>query len=283
VRGELVPVVADHLVASGVSGVFLNGTTGEGMSLTADERCKLVEAWVESAKGRLEIIVHVGAQSVREAAALAEHAASAGVDGIAAVTPVFHKPETVGDLVDWLALVAGAASETPFWYYHLPGITGVRLRASDVVIESMRRIPSFCGVKYTEADLSDYQRCVLVADGRVEIAFGVDELLLSGLALGAKTAVGSTYNYAAPIYLAIIEAFDRGDLDSARRLMHRVGQMVDTLIDHGVLAAGKAMMLRHGIDIGPPRPPVRALSAEQRQTLIEGVDALGVFDLSAAS
>src|SRR5690606_14641888 len=118
---------AKRLVRDGVSGSFVCGTTGESLSLTLDERKAVAEAWRRSAGDRLKVIVHVGHTCQRDAAELARHAAQIGADAVAAMGPSFFRPPGVRELVDWCAGVAAAAGDLPFYYYHIPSMTGVSL------------------------------------------------------------------------------------------------------------------------------------------------------------
>ena len=273
---ERIPTITRHLIDSGVRGVFINGTTGEGMALTIDERKRAAEAWAASPDTRLPVVVHIGAQSLRESVELARHAATLDVLGIAAMAPAFYRPASPEDLLAFLGPIAAAAPSVPFYYYHLPGMTGVSLPAHDILTACAEGIPNFAGMKFTDPDLFAYQRCQLLAGDRLELAFGVDELLLSGLALGASAAVGSTYNYAAPIYLEMMDAFAQGDLDTARVKSQQATRLVSLLLEYGVLTAGKALMELHGIDCGPVRPPMRNLTPSDRQALLQRARALEI-------
>src|SRR5438067_649712 len=78
------------------------------------------------------------------------------------------------------------------------------------------RIPNLAGLKFTNSDLATFQRLLRLRDGRFDVVWGFDEYLLAALALGAEGAVGSTYNFAAPLYHRIIAALAKGDLAAAR-------------------------------------------------------------------
>ena len=102
--------------------------------------------------------------------------------------------------------VASAASKLPFYYYHIPTMTGVNVSMHDFLQVAPERIDNLRGIKFTHGDLMDYQRCKKFADGQYDVAWGVDEMLLGALAIGAAAAVGSTYNYAAPLYHRMISS-----------------------------------------------------------------------------
>lgn len=265
------------LVRNGVRGAFICGTTGEGSSLTSDERRQVTEAWLMARPAKLAVIVHVGHQSARESQALARHAQQCGADAIATIAPSFFKPASVVELVDWCASVAAAAPKLPFYYYHMPSMTGVTITATAFLERAHGRIPNLAGVKFTYEDLMDFSQAGRVAGGRYEVVFGRDEILLAGVSLGAKGAVGSTYNFAAPIYNRIIRAHAAGRLAAAQRDQARVMAFIAVLHRHGGLAAGKAIMKLIGLDCGPMRLPLRTLTAAQEKILRAELKAVGFF------
>jgi N-acetylneuraminate lyase len=264
------------LIETGVSAVFLCGTTGESHSLTLAERRLVAERWLEVEAGRLPIIVHVGHNCRADAVELAAHARQHSAAAIAAMAPSYYRPESVNDLIDFLKPIAAAAPDLPFYFYDIPDATGVRLPMSDLLVHGRDRIPTLAGIKYTSPDLMMFQACVQLEDGEFDLLFGNDELLLAGLALGTRGAVGSTYNYAAPVYRRVIEAFSAGDLNTARSEQHRAVQLVQVLCEFGVLRTGKAIMAMLGVDCGPPRAPLRPLSEQEREVVFQKLRDLDV-------
>jgi N-acetylneuraminate lyase len=262
---------AEHFVRDGVAGVFVCGTSGEGASMTVDERKSVAARWKEVAGDDLPVIVHVGHNCQRDAVSLARHAAQVGAYGVAACAPSFFKPPTALELAIFLAPIAGGAPDLPFYYYHIPSFTGGTLRASDVLEHASKLIPNCAGVKFTHDDLADYKRCLEFANGRYSALFGRDELLLDALELGAKGAIGSTYNFAAPLYHALIRSFEIGDAQTARRLQDLATRSVEIIFAaNGGLPAAKALMTFLGIDCGPVRSPLRSFpKADMDQMLIE--------------
>jgi len=273
----MIEPLADRLVRDGVSGAFVCGTTGESLSLTVDERMAVAETWRRVAGGRLKVIVHVGHPCQRDAAALARHAAGIGADAVAAMGPSFFRPAGVSDLVDWCAGVAAAAPELPFYYYHIPSMTGLAFSMADFLEAAKERIPNLVGIKFTGENLMDFAACLGADGGRYNMLFGRDEMLLSALATGAHGAVGSTYNFAAPIYHEVIRAFQAGDMAAARAAQDKSVQLVRTFQPYGGLAAQKAIMKWMGIDCGPVRPPLADLSEEAQRELRRKIEALGIL------
>lgn len=275
---ETIPLQARLLAHNGVTGAFVCGTTGEGPSLTADERRQVVEAWLAARPESLKIIVHVGHLSAHEARAFAQHAQDRGADAIATVAPSFFKPAAMRELVSWCAQVAAGAPKLPFYYYQIPSMTGVSLSAADFLAAAAPQIPNLAGIKFTFENLMDFSRATLHDGGKYNVLFGRDEILLPGLSLGARGAVGSTYNFAAPLYLRIIDAFNRGDLAAAQRDQSRAIEFIGVLDRHGGLAAGKSAMKLIGVDCGPVRLPLRALAHSEEASLRDAFEKIGFFD-----
>jgi len=255
------------LVKHGVRGTYVSGTTGEGISCSVAERKAVMEEWVRQAQGRLFLIVHVGALSIRDAQELATHAQKIGADATSVVPPNFFKPGSVDSLVEYIAAVASRSPELPFYYYHTT-MSGVTLPMPKFLEAADGRIPNLAGIKFNSPDLYEYQNCLRVCGGKYDIVWGVDEFLAGAIVLGARAAIGSTYNYAAPLYLQIWKDVETGDLDSAREGMAKVCRIVDLLVRYGGVAAGKAMMAIHGIDVGDIRLPLRALTAAEKKDIV---------------
>ncbi len=275
---EKIAAQAALLKRAGLAGAFVCGTTGEGPSLSVAERMAVAEAWCNAADEGFAIIVHVGHNSLPECRRLAAHARDIGAQAIAVCAPSFFRPRHVEELVEFCAGVASAAPEVAFYFYHIPEMTGVALPVRDFLQRAAQRIPTLAGVKFTHDDMKDYARCVRLLGGRFNMLFGRDEFLLAGLALGARGAVGSTFNYAAPLYQRIVAAFSAGDWDTARREQARAAELVEVLERYGGVPAGKAAIAMCGLDCGPPRPPLAALSAQQVAALRGELEAIGFFD-----
>ena len=198
-----VPLIARHLARQKVTGAFVGGTTGEWASLTQPERRSLAEAWRQATDSKLKLIVHVGHNCLADSRALAAHAENLGADAIAAIMTSFFRPATLERTVEYCRRIAQAAPRIPFYYYHMPDMTGVNFKMTDFLPAARKAIPTFRGIKFTHSDLMDYGLTLAAADGH-DVLFGRDEILLAGLAAGAQGAVGSTYNYCARLHYRLI-------------------------------------------------------------------------------
>jgi len=231
----------------------------------------------DRAEDRAEAEQHEALGTLQEAD-LAAHAQTLGAPAIAALAPSYFKPRTPADLVQWCAEIAAAAGDTPFYFYDIPSLTGVEFCMKAFLAQAADRIPTFNGIKFTNTDLMSYQQCLVEDDGAFDIPWGVDEALLGALAIGAQGAVGSSYNFAAPVYQRLMASFTRGDLRSAQAEQARSVQLIHLLSGLGYLGAAKAVMKMLGVDVGPARLPQVNPSPDQVTKLRSDLEKLGFFD-----
>lgn len=262
---------------NGVNGAFICGTTGEGASLSRKEKEIVMKRW-GSVKGSLGTVFMVGGTSIREMQELAALAVANEMDGIAILCPYFLKPGTVEELVEFCALVAQSAPSLPFYYYHIPALTGGYFSMIKFLELADTSIPNFAGLKYTHSNIMEYHACRRFKDGKYSILWGTDEALLSSLVIGGEGAVGSTYNYAAPLYNALIAAYKAGDLEKAEALQFKSVEMVQLLQKYGGIGAGKAFMKIIGVDCGWFRPPVHSPTESVVKALKAELHEIGFFN-----
>src|SRR5688500_17737818 len=122
---SLIPSIVEKMIEDGLTGVFICGTNGEGPNLTIEERMAVAEAYVKAANKKILVLVHVGHSSIAECRKLAAHAAKIGADAISSVAAFYFKPGSVQNLVECMSEIASAAPQLPFYYYHIPTLTGV--------------------------------------------------------------------------------------------------------------------------------------------------------------
>ena len=275
----IIPQLVDKLVADGVAGVYICGTNGEGPNMTVEERMAIAEAYVKAANKRIFVLVHVGHTSIQECKKLATHAWQIGADAFSSVAAFYFKPTSVQNLVDCMAEIASAAPELPFYYYHMPTLTGVGMDMVEFLALGEQKIPNLAGIKYTASTLHEFQACLNYKDGKYEVLSGYDEMLLSALAVGAVGAIGSTYTFAAPVYLEIIKLFRNNDLTAAGALQLKVVDFIRCIIKHPSIAAQRAIMKMMGYDLGNARLPLVPLSSDKFIELKADLTKAGFFEL----
>ena len=257
----------DALIEDGADGAFICGTTGEGSSLTREERMAVAAEWCIRAPEGFKVIVHVGHATPGEAALLAGHAQEVGADSVSSVAPYFLKPRTAQEVVDSIVPIAAAAPELPFYYYHVPMVTGIAVPAAAVVREARARIPNFRGVKFTDGDLNDLGEVIELCGTELEVFYGRDDFLLPALSLGVRQAVGMTYNYTTPVVRRMVAAFDRGDMASARAAQAPIRRLIASSLPHGLINGLKGLAPMVGVDCGPARPPLSNLAASDLEEI----------------
>jgi len=272
VNYPVIDQIAEHLIEQNVKGIYVCGTTGEGIHCSVEERKKIAERWVKASQGKLSITLHTGALSIADSLELSRHADTLDIFATSVIGPCFFKPGNVEDLVEYCRINAEAAPSKGFYYYH-SGMSGLSIDMEQFLLLAGERIPNLTGMKFNSSDMYEYQRCLRVNNGQFDIPFGVDEFLPAGLACGAIGAVGSTYNYAAPLYNRLIESFNRGDMKDVAACMDKVIAIIRVLVQYGGVAAGKVAMQLHGIDAGDPRRPLRPMTDAQKKAALEAFTA----------
>lgn len=279
VNPAIIEKQAAHLLGNKVGTVFINGSTAESSSLSLNERLSMAERWLHIARSSpLRVIVHVGGNSIEDAKVLAAHAQQHGAAAISALTPCYFKPRSLEVLIAGMAQIAAAAPQTPFYYYDIPALTGVNMSMSDFLAQAPASIPTLVGLKFTNPDLTAYQNCLRVDGGKWDLPWGLDEHMLAALAMGAKGAVGSGFNFAAPIYHRLTAAFERGDMAAAREEQYRGVRLIQLFAGLGYMGAAKAAMGMLGVDVGPARLPNASLTPAQITKLRSDLESMGFFD-----
>ena len=271
-------------IRSGFGGIFLNGTTGECMSLSMEERKKIVEAWMECRnkdhRPDFKIFVHVGSSNLIEAGEMAEHAQAHAADGIAMVPTFYFRPKTLNDLIDQCKYVASAAPGVPFYYYNIPSMTGVNFPLIAFMEAAIREIPTFSGLKNSHHDLVDYQRCIHFAKEDYAMYWGTDEVFMMVYTAGNRRYVGSTYNFMGDIYLRMLDAYYAGNFEKLTTLQAEATNIYSILNDYNSLIAGKEIMRHIGIDCGPVRKPLKNLKSSESIALLDRLKQTTLFEFT---
>ena len=279
VNYDAVAKQAEHFVGNGAAGVFVSGTTGESLSLSTAERIRLFEVWGKEAdRHGLVNVAHVGCNSLPDAQELVRAAEATGAAAISAMAPTFFKPTDEAALCAWFVEMTRPAPALPFYFYDIPPMTGVTVDTAAFMPLAKERLQGFVGIKFTNQDLDLLARCMNHESVKADILFGTDERLIEGLALGCTGGVGSTYNFAAPLYRRIIDAHNRGDMEAAQADQARSVKMIERMFQSGFSGACKAVMGFAGVDCGPVRPPINRLQPEAEASLRADLDAMGFFD-----
>jgi len=280
---SMIPSYYNFLKKNGITGAFINGSTGEGVSITLEEKKAVAQAWADCSNHDTDfkVMVFLGGTCIADCIELAKHAYEIGLYAVSLTAPFYFKPGNVDTLAEICIKVGESVPSMPLYYYHIPVLTGVNIPMFDLVRALDGKLPNFAGVKYTHEDFMDYQSCMSYKNGKYDMLWGRDENMLSALVLGAKGAVGSTFNYAAPLYYELIEAFNTNDLVKAGKLQQKSIDMIRLLGKYGGISVGKAYMKMVGFNLGEFRLPVKNMSADQFELFKKDVASLNFQDFKS--
>lgn len=276
---DVVERQAAHLLARQIDRVFIGGTTGESASLTVAERLALGDRWAAVARATgIKVVVHVGAQCLADAAALAAQAQRNQASAVSMIAPSYFKPRTLDDLVASCAQVAAAAPGLPFYYYDIPAMTGIAgFPVDDFLRAAAPRIPNLAGVKYSNPDLGAYLLGKRLDGGKYDLPWGIDEYFLAALTMGAQGGVGSTYNFVPGPLQRMMAAFPQGDLATCQLEQDRLMQVIRIVARRGYMGCAKALMTHLGVAVGPARLPNGNPDAAGVKAMLGELDAIGFF------
>jgi N-acetylneuraminate lyase len=272
-------VYASMLQENGLRGVFINGSSGEGYMLTEEERMILAEEWVRVSPKGFKVIVHVGSTCVKSSRKLSEHAQQIGAFGVGAMASPFPKVSRIEELVKYCEEIASGAPELPFYFYHIPALSGVYLPMLPFLKAVDGRIPNFAGIKYTYESLYEYNQCMQYANGKFDMLHGQDETILSALVMGgAQGGIGGTTNYNGRVLVEIGEAWESGDLVRARELQNFAQAVINVIVNYrGNIVGGKRIMKLIGLDLGENRTPFQNMTDLEERAMKAELEAIGFF------
>ena len=260
--------VAEHLIAAGVHGIVLAGTTGEYYAQSPEERVELMGLAKAVIKDRLPLIVGTGAIRTEDSIQFAEQAKAAGADAIMIATPPYAAPTGRENALHALAI--DRAANLPVLLYNYPGRTGAEMDAE--YLDRVGRSPNFCAIKESSGDIN---RLHLLARDypHIQLACGMDDQALEFFAWGARSWVCAGSNFAPEAHIALWRACAvNGDFDAGRRIMSAMLPLMRVLEQGGkfVQCIKHGLALR-GLPCGPPRRPLQPLNKDEKRALAETV------------
>lgn len=276
---EPIASYANMLQKNGLVGVFINGSSGEGYMLTETERMMIAEQWMKVSPKEFKVIVHVGSTCVKQSNKLAAHAQEIGAYGIGAMASPFPKANRVEELVKYCEEIACGAPGLPFYFYHIPALSGVFLPMLPFLKEVDGRIPNFAGIKYTFDSIYEYNQCRLYKDNKFDMLHGQDETILPALAMGgAQGGIGGTTNYNGRELNGIIEAWNNGDIETAREKQNFAQEVINVIVNYrGNIVGGKRIMKLIGLDLGINRTPFQNMIDQEELSMKKELDEINFF------
>lgn len=261
--------LAGWLADRGNDGLVVAGSTGEGQTLTPQERAELFAAVKEAVSGRAAVIANAGSNDTRESVVAAAEAEKAGADALLAVVPYYNKPTQSGMLAHFGAIAQ--STPLPIVIYNIPSRTGSNM-LPETLLELARRHRNVIGVKESSGDLM--QIGTILADRAPGFAVysGDDHLFLPALAMGADGIVGVASHLCSMQYREMLDAFKSGNAAEAARIHRELLPLIRALFATTNPIAVKWAMRRMGFDAGECRLPLDALPESIAQRLAPLVD-----------
>ena len=256
---EGVQALTRYFVEKGVKGVYVNGSSGECIYQSVEDRKIVLENVMKAAEGKLTVIAHVACNNTKDSMELARHAESLGVDAIAAIPPIyFHLPEYA--IAQYWNDISLAAPNTDFVIYNIPQLAGVALTMG--LFAEMRKNPRVIGIKNSSMPVQDIQMFKQAAGEDYIVFNGPDEQFISGRVIGAEGAIGGTYGVMPELFLKMDEYVKAGDMEKAREIQYAVDAIIYKMCSghgnmYGVIKA--ILKINEGLELGGVREPLPAL------------------------
>ena len=260
VSPERVRRLTEYFLEKNVKGVYVNGSSGECIYQSVEERKIILENVMKAAEGKLTVIAHVACNNTADSMELARHAQSLGVDAIAAIPPIYFKLTEYAIAQYWND-ISSAAPDTDFVIYNIPQLAGVAL--TPALFAEMRKNPRVIGVKNSSMPVYDIQIMKQRGGEDYVIFNGPDEQFISGRVIGAEGGIGGTYGAMPELFLKMDEYIREGKIEEARRIQNVVNEIIELLCSaHGnMYAVIKAVIqINSGMEIGSVRKPLAALA-----------------------
>ena len=267
-KGEISPervrALTEYFVDKKVRGVYVNGSSGECIYQSVEDR-KVVLENVMKVRENLTVINHIACNNTKDGMELAAHAESLKVDAIAAIPPIYFKlPEYA--IAQYWNDYSSVAPNTDFIIYNIPQLAGVAL--SRGLYAKMRENKNVIGVKNSSMPTYDIQGFVRDGGDDYIVFNGPDEQFVSGRVIGAGAGIGGTYGAMPELFLAMNESIESGDIKRARDIQYDVNDIIEKLTSgHGNMYAmiKEVLRINEGLDIGSVRKPLVALTDADKE------------------
>jgi 4-hydroxy-tetrahydrodipicolinate synthase len=263
--------LANHLVVAGCDGLVLSGTTGESPTTTDAEKLTLLRAVLEAVGDRARIIAGAGTYDTAHSIQLAKACAAEGAHGLLVVTPYYSRPPQAGLIAHFTAVAD--ATPLPVLLYDIPPRSVVPIEPA--TLRALAAHPNIVGVKDAKGDL--HAGAQLMAETGLVYYSGDDVLNLPWLAMGASGFISVISHVAAGQLRDLLTAFASGDVTTARKINVGISPLCNAMSRLGGVTMSKAGLRLQDIEVGDPRLPQVAATAEQIEALAADMRAASVL------
>ncbi|WP_428769232.1 dihydrodipicolinate synthase family protein [Treponema sp. HNW] len=254
--------LTEFLIQKNVNCLYPCGTTGEMMLLSPEERETLAEIVVKTANKRVSVFIHAGAMTTKETVRLAQHAEKIGADGIGVVTPSFFSMTEKG-ILNFYKTVSSAVSKTfPVYVYVIP-----QCAVNDISPRLMQEIanncPNIIGVKYSGFDMVKVKDYLRINDETFSVVLGLDRLFVPALTMGCDGVVSGCSCAIPEPFVKIYKLWQENNMKEAMEENKKAAEICEKLGNGSDMSIFKHVLLQRGLPVGPVRPPLLELSAEE--------------------
>ena len=262
VSGERVQALTQHFIDKGVKGVYVNGSSGECIYQSVEERKLIIENVMAVAKGKLTVINHVACNNTKDSVELAKHSESVGVDAIASIPPIYFRLPEYSISAYWNA-ISDAAPNTDFVIYNIPQLAGTALTMS-LFAEMMKnsRVIAVKNSSMPTQDIQMFKSAGLAAKDDFVVFNGPDEQFVAGRAIGADGGIGGTYGVMPELFLKLNELVEAGEKGQACELQYAINEIIYKMCSSraNMYAVAKEILRTNdNVNIGGVREPLENL------------------------
>ncbi|KAK9876155.1 hypothetical protein WA026_011271 [Henosepilachna vigintioctopunctata] len=276
---DIINDYAKFLSKSGLNGILVNGTTGEGPSLSKSERLEVAEEWrAATLNTKQHLMVQIGGAPLCDVVELAKHAERIGVDSLLCLPELYFKPQTTSQLIDYLKIISDAAPNTPLLYYHIPQFTEVKIHMGDFMNDICDKVPTFCGIKFTSTCLDEGLLAIQANNRKYAVFLGADHILAGGFTLGFDSAIATSLNLVPQLSFNILNATTNSLIKRARDEQMKLNEAIEIITKRGswVPTMKAAMNLLTPLNMGKVRQPLSQLTLEHIKEMEEKLKLLNL-------
>ncbi|MCK9471377.1 MAG: 4-hydroxy-tetrahydrodipicolinate synthase [Bacilli bacterium] len=272
VNYEMLKDLIEMQIAANVDSIIILGTTGENVTLSLDEKHKVIDFSIDCINGRVPVIIGTGGPNTLEVIEISNYAKTKGANGLLIVTPYYNKPTQAGLYQHYLEITKNV--DLPIILYNVPSRTGVNLN-SETVIE-LAKIENIVGIKEASGDLLQIIKIINDTDKNFYVYSGNDDQTLDILKLGGMGVISVTANLVPRMFKTIIDLYFSNELEKAEKEFSLLRNLNQILFIEPNPVPIKAALNLIGIDVGGVRLPLVELSNKNKNVLKLCLDELGL-------
>lgn len=265
----------DYQIENSTDAIVICGTTGEASTLTHEEHIETIRFAADHVKKRVPVIAGTGSNCTETAVYLSQEAQKAGVDACLVVTPYYNKATQKG-LIKHYTTVAKSV-DLPIIMYNVPGRTGCNIQP-ETAATLAKDVDNIVAIKAATGNMAQESKTMALAEGRLDMYSGEDELIVPLMSIGAKGVISVLSNVAPQQTHDICAKFAEGKIEEARQLQFNALELVDALFCEVNPVPVKHALNLQGWDMGPLRMPLCEMEDANLERLRNAMIQYGILE-----